>query len=123
MQTYQTVLVIAFVAAALAVEGIYSLWYARHGPEAERLARRLRIMEAGRGAEEAISVLKTRHWKQLSEFERLLLRLPGARALDKLLLESGSVATLGRLFWRMVGFFVIGVLGGGLLARTFAPGS
>jgi tight adherence protein B len=120
METYYAVLVIVFAATALAVQAGYEFWNFRHGPEAQRVARRLRIMATGERGEEAISVLKTRHWETASTLERFLLDLPGARRLDKLLLQAGSNMTMSTLHGRSAALFVIGLMGGWLLGRTFA---
>lgn len=122
MDTKQAVLIIFFVAAALAVEGLYAFWNARHGPEARRLARRLRLMAAGDRGAEAASVLKLRHWENASATDRLLLTLPGAQRVERLLLQAGSEMTLTSLAARTGGFFLIGFIVGTLVARLISAG-
>jgi tight adherence protein B len=118
METYYAVLLIVFAAAALAVEGGFAFWDARHGPEAKRIARRLRVMATGDRGEEAISVLKTRHWDTASATERFLLDLPGGRKLDKLLLQAGFGMTLTQLTARSLMLFLIGFGSGWLIVQV-----
>ncbi len=120
MDIRQGMLLIVFVAAALIVEAVYDLWNARHGPEAERIARRLRLMASGEHGAEAASVLKVRHWENASGTDRLLMQVPGAPKIERLLLQTGSQITLTQLAVRMIGLFVVGYLAGEILSRLLA---
>jgi len=119
MDTRLVILLIAFIAAALVVEALYSFWNARHGPEAERIARRLRLMASGARGNDAASILKTRHWDNASASDRFLIQLPGAPRIEKLLLQAGSSLTLTHLAARMLGFMLLGFLVGMLWSRLF----
>jgi tight adherence protein B len=123
MDARTAVLLIAFVAAALIVEALYALWNARHGPEASRIARRLRLMASEDRGAEATSVLKVRHWENASPMDRFLMQLPGAPRVERLLLQAGSTLTLSRLLLRMAGFFIIGTLAGSVVSQLAAHGA
>lgn len=123
MDTRQVVLLIVFVAAALVVEALYAMWNTRHGPEAERIARRLRLMAGGARGGEAASILKTRHWDNASASDRFLIQLPGVPRIEKLLLQAGSSLTLTHLALRMLGFMLLGFLVGMLWARLLGTGA
>ena len=87
-----------FIAVVLMVEGLYLGWNSTKGPEAERIARRLRVMSAGGHADSTvISITKERLLSSAPLLQRLLLRVPRVGTLDRLLLQSGlswSVADL-----------------------------
>lgn len=78
-----------FVAVVLFIEGMYLSWNSARGPEAERVARRLRLMTSGANGAQAISITKDRALSQNALLHRLLVQLPRAEALDRLLLQSG----------------------------------
>ena len=44
---YDLCATLIFIAVVLLVEGLYLSWNSSKGPEAERVARRLRVMSAG----------------------------------------------------------------------------
>ncbi|MDB5764992.1 MAG: type secretion system protein [Herminiimonas sp.] len=79
-----------FIAVVLFIEGAYLTWNSSKGPEAERIARRLRNMSAGaHNGEQEISIIKQRLLSQSPAMQRLLLRIPRISALDRLLQQSG----------------------------------
>ena len=79
--------VLIFISVALLLEGIFLFWNNSRGPEAERLARRLRSMSE-RG-EVGASMIKHRLLSSSPALQRLLLRLPQVQRLDVLLQQSG----------------------------------
>lgn len=82
--------VLIFAAVILLVEGAYLWWMDTHGGGARRIARRLRIMaDNPRTQGERISILKQRRYSSSELLDRLLHQLAPARALDKLLQQSG----------------------------------
>src|SRR4051794_32019561 len=86
-----------FIAVVLLIEGAYLFWNSSRGPEAERVARRLRAMSAGGHGEQSISIVKERLLSNAPYMQRLLLQLPRVGTLDRLLQQSGlswSVAEL-----------------------------
>ena len=87
-----------FIAVVLLIEGAYLTWNSSKGPEAERVARRLRTMSAGaHGGEQNISIIKERLLSNTPTLQRILLQMPRVGTLDRLLQQSGlsrSVANL-----------------------------
>lgn len=87
-----------FIAVVLFIEGAYLTWNSSKGPEAERVARRLRTMSAGaHGGEQNISIIKERLLSNTPTLQRILLQMPRVGTLDRLLQQSGlswSVANL-----------------------------
>ena len=90
--------ILIFVAVVLFIEGAYLSWNSSKGPEANRIARRLRILSAGaHGADGGVSIVKDRLLSNSPTMQRLLLGLPRVHAIDRLLQQSGlswNVATL-----------------------------
>ena len=90
-----------FIAVVLAIEGMYISWNSAKGPEAERVARRLRVMSAGaHGSDQSISIIKERLLSKTPAMQRMLLRLPRVGAIDRLLQQSG-------LSWSVAEFLII----------------
>jgi tight adherence protein B len=87
-----------FIAVVLFIEGAYLTWNSSKGPEAGRIARRLRIMSAG--AHEGggdVSILKERLLSNSPILQRFLMRIPRAGNVDRILQQSGlswNVSTL-----------------------------
>ncbi len=90
--------VLLFAAIILAIEGAYLWWSGTRGAEAQRIARRLRLMSgAAEHGQERVSILKQRRYSSNDTLEALLRALPGSAAIDRLLLQGGlhwSVAQL-----------------------------
>lgn len=90
--------ILIFVAVVLFIEGAYLSWNSSKGPEANRIARRLRILSAGaHGEGGGVSIVKDRLLSNSPAMQRLLLGLPRVHAIDRLLQQSGlswNVATL-----------------------------
>ena len=79
-----------FLAVVLLVEGAYLVWNSSKGPEAERIARRLRVMSAGsHSGEQSISIVKDRLLSKTPMMQRIFLQMPRLGALDRLLQQSG----------------------------------
>jgi len=90
--------ILIFIAVVLLIEGTYMSWNAAKGPEAERVARRLRMMSAGAHTDQqTASLIKQRLLADSPALQKLLLQLPRVQLLDRLLEQSGmdwSVADL-----------------------------
>jgi tight adherence protein B len=108
-------ILLIFVSVVFLLEGAYLTWNAYKGPEINRIERRLRAMSAGAATGEA-SLLKERLLSDTRSIERLLLRVPRIRHLDRLLLQSGLEMNVGTLM------AVIGgaAFAGFILANLFA---
>lgn len=90
--------ILVFVAVVLLIEGMYLTWNSAKGPEAERVARRLRMMSAGGHAGgESNSMIKQRLLSETPLFQRLLLQVPRVGQLDRLLEQSGLSWTVSDL--------------------------
>jgi tight adherence protein B len=89
---------LVFLAVVLLIEGFYLFWNSKKGPEAERVARRLRLMSAGgHGGTHASSMIKQRLLSDTPIFQRWLLQLPRVSKLDRLLEQSGLTWSLSDL--------------------------
>src|SRR5256885_1725060 len=90
--------VFLFIAVVLLVEGAYLMWNTSKGPEAKRIARRLRLMSAGTSlAGDEVSILKSRMLSETPIIERLLLQAPRIKHLDRLLEQSGLTWSVAEL--------------------------
>lgn len=90
--------ILVFLAVVLLIEGMYLTWNSAKGPEAERIARRLRMMSAGGHASgESASMIKQRLLSESPLFQRLLLQMPRVSQLDRLLEQSGMTWTVSDL--------------------------
>ncbi len=104
-----------FCAVALGVWGVYTGWNNARGPEAERVARRLRNAIGDSGAELAVSITKQRTLSRDPGVQRLLERIPGIARLDRLQLQTGRTMSTAQLCALMAGLFVLGFIIGALL--------
>jgi len=101
--------VFLFIAVVLLVEGAYLMWNTSKGPEAKRIARRLRLMSAGTSvAGDEISILKTRMLSESPAIERLLLQAPRVKQLDRVLEQSGLTWSVAELLGMMLLLAVAG---------------
>lgn len=79
-----------FIAVVLLLEGAYTTWNTARGPEAKRIARRLRLMSASTyGGQADRSILKKRLLSEAPGIQRFLLRVPRMHLLDRLIVQSG----------------------------------
>ncbi|WP_153108953.1 type II secretion system F family protein [Propionivibrio limicola] len=112
--------VAVFVAVVLGIEGAFTWWNAKRGPEAQRLERRLRSASAGGHGTDHVSILKQRVLSRSEGFQRLLLMLPHVHSLDRIIVQSGVSMTVGDLMLLTLllcgaGFFVPVYAGRGIL--------
>lgn len=113
MQLYHFILVAVFIAALLALESLYGFWHIHQGPEAKRVARRLRLMSTGGHDDENMQLIKKRHLDGLPAFERMLMGLPRMPKLDALLEQAGSNMSVTTLLALTAACFVLGLFVGG----------
>jgi tight adherence protein B len=108
-----------FVAVVLLLEGAFVWWDATRGPQARRIADRLRLLSAGGHAGAVqLSILKQRLYADAPALQRLLLRLPRVQQLDRLLEQSGLHWNVAQL---MLGLILAGVVAGALLLGFGMP--
>lgn len=106
-----------FIAVVLVIEGAYLTWNSSKGPEAERVARRLRVMSAGRhGGEQDISIIKERLLSKTPTMQRILLQVPRVAAVDRLLLQSGLSWSVAELFGMSLLAFLVSFFAGNYFA-------
>jgi tight adherence protein B len=98
-----------FIAVVLFIEGAYLTWNSSKGPEAGRIARRLRVMSAGAHSGGAdISIIKERLLSTSPLLQRFLMRLPRVGTVDRILQQSGLSWNVSTLLGVTAGvFFVI----------------
>ena len=100
-------LVLAFVAVVLLLEGLFLLWNAYKGPEAQKIERRLHALSAGAGKTVQTNVIKQRLLDEAQPLQRWLLGTPRLQQLDRFLEQSG-------LAWSVSKFLLLTLLAGGL---------
>jgi tight adherence protein B len=87
--------VAVFVAVVLGIEGSFIWWNARRGPEAKRIERRLMAVSAGGHSPKELTILKQRALSNSAGLQKLLLTMPRAHMLDRILLQSGLSMKVG----------------------------
>jgi tight adherence protein B len=103
-------ILLIFAAVALLVWGIYTSWNNARGPEAERIARRLRNAIGDSGSELAVSITKERTLSHDPSIQQFLMQLPGIQKLDRLLLQTGRSMSAAQLSALMAGCFLVGFI-------------
>lgn len=92
------VIALVFLGVVLALEGAYEWWNNTRGPEARRIAKRIRMMSAGgRTDAESTLLIKERLLSESPTIQKLLLRLPRIATFDRYLVQSGTG-------WTVAGF-------------------
>ncbi|WP_200832370.1 type II secretion system F family protein [Cognatazoarcus halotolerans] len=109
---FNIALLMLFIAAFFAIEGVYIWWNSRRGPEATRLAKRLRMISAGGGTDPAeLALLKRRLTSNSPAFDRVMLLVPRVETLDRFLVQSGTDWTLPNFATYTVSLFGMGLFG------------
>ena len=90
--------VVVFVAVVMFAEALYLIWNTYKGPEAKKVAQRLRALTASADSTDRTAVLKTRMLSEVPAIERLLLALPRVHQIDRFILQSGLDLTVAKLF-------------------------
>ena len=106
--------ILIFVVVILALEGGFLAWNASHGPEAARISRRLRQMNA-RGEVQQASMIKQRVLSKSPELHALLAQLPRIDRLNTWIQQSGKDWTVAFLFGAMLASFTAGVAAAGMM--------
>lgn len=101
--------VLFFIAVTLLLEGVLLWWNTTRGPEAQRVARRVRLMSAGTHKDgDAPSLLKQRLLADAPTLAKVLLQVPRVHQIDRLLEQSGLSWSVSRFFGVSLVFLVIG---------------
>jgi tight adherence protein B len=100
--------ILIFVAVVLGIEALYMAWNSTKGPEAERVARRLRTMSAGAHlGQQSNSMIKQRLLSETPALQRVLLELPRISQVDRLLEQSGLAWSVAELIGiQLLCFFI-----------------
>lgn len=93
-----------FIAVVLLLDGGILLWNSYQGTEAKTMGRRLRALSAGAHGDARLAILKERNLSQMPAMAQLLMHIPRVHQLDRLLIQSGSAWTVGRLFGMSAAF-------------------
>ena len=93
---------LAFVAVVLLFEALYMIWNSYKGPEAKKIEQRLRALSASSDTSARAAVLKNRMLSEVPAIDRLLLAMPRAHTLDRLLLQSGLDWTVAKLLFMSI---------------------
>lgn len=104
------VAVLVFVAVLLLLEGLYLLWRNYKGPEAKKIEKRLRTLSASADTTTQAQLMKQRMLSEVPFLERLLLNIPRAHHLDRLILQAGLEWTVSTLLLCGAGFGLAGFL-------------
>jgi len=104
------VMVLAFIAGVLALEGIYLLWNEHKGPDAKRLERRLRNLSAGTHGEEALKLLKRDASRESPWLSRIMLAIPRLSGTDRFLEQAGVMIPVSQFLLISVATAVVGFL-------------
>jgi tight adherence protein B len=107
---FLTFVIIAFVAVVLLIEGAYLLWNSYRGAEAQRVQQRLAALSAAGHAADGYQLLKQRFLGKSAAAERMLLHLPRVHQLDRMLLQSGLLLSVGGFVNLMLGCTSAGAL-------------
>ncbi|MEZ5610221.1 MAG: type II secretion system F family protein [Rhodocyclaceae bacterium] len=90
----------------------------RRGPEATRLAKRLRMISAGGATDPAdLALLKRRLTSNSPAFDRLMQLVPRIEHLDRYLIQSGTDWTLPNFVTYTLSLFAMGLFGTLLAGR------
>lgn len=119
---FSLVLLVAFVAVVLLLEGLYLVWMDTKSPEVKRIRQRLHLVSSSLGEGINVSLFKQRVLSQTPAIQIILLKLPKAQQLDRLLIQSGYSKTLAHLLAVCLLFGLLG-LGAGLWLNLPATGS
>jgi tight adherence protein B len=103
-------ILLIFAAVALLVWGVYTSWNNARGPEAERIARRLRNAIGDSGSELAVSITKERTLAQDAGMQQFMAAIPGIQKLDRLLLQTGRGMSAAQLCALIGGCMLIGFI-------------
>lgn len=111
---YMILAVLTFVSVVLLLEGLYLLWQSHRGAAARKLRSRLQELAAENDPARA-QVLKEQAKGAPAALEALAQRIPHARALQRVLEQSGLHWSMGKLLLLMAVTFVASVAASTLL--------
>lgn len=118
--TFALFVILGFVAVVLLLEGVFVYWNDTKSPEVRRVEQRLRAMSAGGLVEGEGRLARQRMLSHTPAMQQLLLRMPRAAQLDRLLQQAGKSTTVSHLLTVCL-MMLLGGLIAGLLLRWSWP--
>ena len=118
--TFALFIILGFVAVVLLLEGVFVYWNDTKSPEVRRVEQRLRAMSAGGQVEGGGRLFKQRMLSNTPALQQLLLKMPRAGQLDRLLQQAGKSTTVSHLLTVCL-LLMLGGLIAGLLLRWSWP--
>ena len=118
--TFALFIILGFVAVVLLLEGAFVYWNDTKSPEVRRVEQRLRAMSAGGQVEGGGRLFKQRMLSNTPALQQLLLKMPRAGQLDRLLQQAGKSTTVSHLLTVCL-LLMLGGLIAGLLLRWSWP--
>ncbi len=118
--SFLIMVVLFFVASVLLLESLYMIWKSYKGPDAKRIEKRLQALTASRDRSKQAQLLKQRMLSEVPLLERLLLGLPRAHWLGKLIFQAGLDWTVSRLLLSCAALGIAGYVLVTALARQSA---
>ena len=88
---------LAFVAVVLLLEGVFVYWNDNKSPEVKRIEQRLRAISAGGHEAGESTLLKRRVMSGTPALQKLLIQMPHAHSLDRLLQQAGTSTSVMHL--------------------------
>ena len=108
-------IILGFVAVVLLLEGVFVYWSDTKSPEVRRVEQRLRAMSAGGQVEGGGRLFKQRMLSDTPALQQLLLKMPRAGQLDRLLQQAGKSTTVSHLLTVCLLLMLGGLIAGMLL--------
>ncbi|SEK16474.1 MULTISPECIES: type II secretion system F family protein [unclassified Variovorax] len=105
--TLVTMTVLVFVTVLLMIEGLYLVWRSYKGPQARKIEKRLQAFSAASDRTQQAHLAKERMLSDVPWLQRMLLTLPRAHRLDRVILQAGLEWTVSSL---LLACAVLGVL-------------
>lgn len=122
MDTYFALFLIAgFLAVVMLLEGFFLLWSDTGSPEVKRIRERLHQLGSGESRVNAGVLARDRKLSQLPVVHDALAALPPARALDRMLLQTGSEQLVAGLLGTCAVLALAGLALGTLLGWYWLP--
>lgn len=89
--------VVVFLAVVMLLEGVYMLWQTYKGPQARKIEQRLQVLSASSDKSAQAHLLRQRMLSGMPLLARILMRMPRAHQLDRMILQANLNWTVSRL--------------------------
>lgn len=91
------ILILVFIAVVLLLEGLFLLWQSYRGAEFRKIEKRMQSLEVAIDHAGVAPILKRRMLSDVPAIERVLLALPRAQSLHKLMHQAGVDGSVSQL--------------------------